>query len=506
MEPPTPPQPVSFTYQCGSNTVIVNFDRPVRCNTIAGDGSDFQFTAPAGAPTITGATGIGCSAPGATATTQIQLTLSGPLTPNTTYTLRIKQGTDGNTLCGICTGAGSCLANPSDFNIPVPPSNGNVSITPNNPTICRGQTVTLTANANLTVTNYQWYANGSCTGTPFASGAGVNQVNVSPTNTTTYCVRASFGGGCGDATATTTVNVNRAPTACFNPIPNPFCAGQTVTLDPSCSQYVKSCGGSCVLACDDPCGSWPFIVPCQAAACGHFSYWILPVPPYFQAQGPGASSLNSINVTFPSPGEYSVQFTLCEPFQGCCHTVTQRYTVTCVLSGLDVDLRAERVGRDVRLHWAVNASDSLQRFYILRAARTHLTYDTIATLEGQQYTYMDRDLRPNSYLYKVVQELPSGGRLESEAVEVIVHPSSEAQVWVHGVSAPVGEPILVSWIAPDATSLTLTLYDAAGRQLHAHQTASPEGSHLIPSPGTSGVYLLQATGSDFHRTYRLLWY
>lgn len=505
VEPPTPPQPVSFTYQCGSNTVIVNFNRPVRCNTIAGNGSDFQFTAPSGAPSITGATGIGCSAPGATATTQIQLTLSGALTQGTTYTLRIQQGTDGNTLCGICTGAGSCLANPSDFNIPVPPSNGNVSITPNNPTICRGQTVTLTANANLTVTNYQWYANGSCTGIPIASGAGVNQVNVSPTSTTTYCVRATFGGACGNANATTNITVNRAPTACFNHSPNPFCAGQTVTLNPSCSQYVRSCAGSCLVACDNnsDCG---FFINCVAAACGHTSFWILPVSPFIVVRGPGASSLNTLNVTFPAPGEYSVQFTLCEPFQQCCHTVTQRYTVTCVLSGLDVDLRADRVGRDVQLHWAVNASDSLQRFHILRATRSMPTYEPIATLAGQQYSYLDRSLPPNSYLYKVIQELPSGGRVESEAVEVVVHPAAEAQVYVHGGSAPIGEGMLVSWIRSASEPLTLTLYDAAGRQVYTQQASSAEGSQLIPSPNAAGIYLLEVVGSDIHRTYRLVWY
>jgi len=352
VEPPTPPQPISFTYQCGANTVIVNFDRPVRCNTIAANGSDFQFTAPAGAPNITGATGIGCSAPGATATTQIQLTLSGPLTPGTTYTLRIRNGSDGNTLCGICTGAGSCIPNNSDFNIPVPPSTGGVSISPSNPTICRGERITLTANANLTVTNYQWYANGNCAGAPFASGPGVNQVVVSPTTTTTYCVRATFGGGCGDATATTTVTVRRAPTACFTANPNPFCAGQSVTFNPNCSQYVRSCGGSCIVACDNPCGVPPFVTPCIAAVCGHGSTWLLPVPPYLVVRFPGSGTiLDPVTITFPAQGEYTVEFTLCEPFQGCCHTVSQRYTVNCVLSSADVSLSAQRQGRDVRLTW-----------------------------------------------------------------------------------------------------------------------------------------------------------
>ena len=508
VEPATPPQPISFTYQCGANnTVIVNFDRPVRCNTIAANGSDFQFTAPAGAPNITGATGIGCSAPGTTTTTQIQLTLSGPLTPGTTYTLRIRTGSDGNTLCGICTDAGSCLPNNSDFNISVPPSSGGVSISSSNPTICRGEVITLTANANLTVTNYQWYENGTCTGAPFASGPGVNQVNVSPTTNTTYCVRATFGGGCGDATATTTVTLNRNPTACFTTTPNLFCAGQPVTFNPSCSQYVRSCGGSCATVCDNPCRPFPGLppVPCQAAACGHTGTWVLPVSPYLVINT-GGNSLNSVSVTFPAPGEYSVLFTLCEPFGGCCHTVSRSYRVNCALSSADVSLSAQRQGRDVRLTWAVNVADSLQRFQIMRATRMSRTFEPIAILEGYQYAYVDRDLAPNSYLYKVVQELPSGGRIESEAVEVVVHPAAETQVYVHGGSAPIGEAILVSWIRSAPELLTLTLYDAAGRQVYTQQVFAAEGSQLLPSPNAAGVYLLEVAGSDIHRTYRVLWY
>jgi len=500
VEPPTPPRPISFTYQCGANRVIVNFDRPVRCNTIAANGSDFELTAPSQPPTnIMGATGIGCSAPGVTATTQIQLTLSRTLTPGTTYTLRIKTSSDGNTLCGIC--AGSCTPNNSRFDIPVPSPSGGVSISPSNPTICRGEVITLTANANLTVTNYQWYANGNCTGTPFASGAGVNQVNVSPTTNTTYCVRATFGDGCVGATATT-VTVNRAPTACFTATPNNFCAGQSVTLNPSCSQYVKSC--SCNNSCDNnsDCGS---STPCNAAACWHFSTWLLPVHPY-SVVNTGPNSLNPITVTFPAPGKYTVQFMLCDPFGRCCHTVLKRYTVTCALSSADVSLSAQRQGRDVRLTWAVNVADSLQRFQIMRATRMSRTFEPIATLEGHSYAYVDRDLAPNSYLYKVVQELPSGGRSESEAVEVVVHPAAETQVYVHGGSAPIGEAILVSWIRSAPEPLTFTLYDAAGRQVYTQQVFAAEGSQLIPSPNAAGVYLLEVAGSDIHRTYRVLWY
>ncbi len=501
VEPAVAPQPVSFTYQCGANTVIVNFDRPVRCNTIAANGSDFQFTAPGGAPTITGASGIGCGAGGAT--TQIQLTLGGSLTPGTTYTLRIRSGTDGNTLCGVCAGASSCIPNLSDFNIPVPPSTGGVSITPNSATICRGERVTLTANPSLTPTLYEWFANSTCSGTPFASGPTLNQITVQPTTTTTYCVRVTFGGGCGTATATSSITVNRAPTACFNYLPNPFCAGQTVTLNPSCSQYVRSCGGLCVIACDNnsQCG---LFITCQAAACGHFSYWLLDVNPYFQAQGPGASSLNPLNVTFPAPGEYTVQFTLCDPFQSCCHTFSRNFTVTCVLSNNDVQLQVARQGTGAYLQWAVNQSDPAQHFIIQRRLVTESSFLDIATVEGATYAYLDERLAPGTYLYRVVQVLPTGARLESNPAEVVIHPSSEVAIYVPRTTATLGEALPVSWIV-DQGPVQLALYEASGRLVAEHSASQPESSWLIPSPTTSGLYLLTISVGGSQHTYRLLW-
>jgi hypothetical protein len=224
-------------------------------------------------------------------------------------------------------------------------------------------------------------------------------------------------------------------------------------------------------------------------------------------QGPGPSSLNPLTVTFPAPGEYMMWSLRCASLsRGAVTRSRSSYTVTCVLSSADVSLSAQRQGRDVRLTWAVNVADSLQRFQIMRATRMSRTFEPIATLEGHSYAYVDRDLAPNSYLYKVVQELPSGGRLESEAVEVVVHPAAETQVYVHGGSAPIGEAILVSWIRSAPEPLTLTLYDAAGRQVYTQQVFAAEGSQLIPSPNAAGVYLLEVAGRDVHRTYRVLWH
>ncbi len=492
------PQPTSFTYNCGTNTVIVNFNNPVSCSSIAANGSDFQFTGPAGAPTISGASGIGC---GTTSTQQIQLTLSGPLTPGTTYTLRIGTGSDGNTLCSPC---GACVPNNSDFNIPVNAITGSVSISPSSPTICRGSRITLTANVspNPTPTNYIWYANGSCSGTPISSGPTANQITVSPTSNTTYCVRVQYGGGCPDATATTTVTVNRAPTACFNASPATFCAGQSVTLNPSCSQYVKSCAGLCVIPCDGN-ANCPPLVNCVAAACAHTSFWLLSFSPWFAAGGPGSSSLNPLTVTFPAPGEYSVQFTLCEPFQLCCHTVTKRYTVTCVLSALDVQLRAVREGQDrVGLTWAVNERDPNQRFYVMR--RSGGEWQTLAQLEGETYQYVDAGLQLGRYIYQVSQSLPTGTVLLSNAAEVVILPEG-AYVAVDQRVRPLGEAAPVLWSLPEGSRPTVRLFDQAARLLYAYESDQAEGSHPIPSPAAAGLYLLQVDTPEGRKAFRLLW-
>ncbi|MCX7607336.1 MAG: T9SS type A sorting domain-containing protein [Bacteroidia bacterium] len=492
------PQPTSFTYNCGANTVIVNFNAPINCSSIAANGSDFQFVAPAGSPTITGATGIGCG----TSAQQVQLTLSGPLTPGTTYTLRIRTGTDGNTLCSPC---GSCVPNNTDFNIPVQAISGSVSISPNNPTICRGSWVTLTANTSgPTPTNYIWYANGSCTGAPISSGATANQITVNPTSNTTYCVRVQYGGGCPDATATTTVTVNRAPTACFTVSPAAFCAGQTVTLNPSCSQYVRSCGGSCLVPCDNN-AQCPWPITCQSAACGHFSYWLLSFPPYFQPQGLGASSLNSLNVTFPAPGEYTVEFTLCEPFQSCCHTVRQRFTVSCVLSAWDVQLQARRKdASQVALSWAVNARDPYQRFHVMRRTEQQ-DWQVVASREGEVYSCTDEGLLPGRYFYQVSQVLPTGSVLMSNIAEVVLLPEGSV-VAVETRPRSIGEGVEVFWsLAEREEGGDIVFYDVAGRRLYQVPLAGSEGSLTIPSPEAAGVYLLRVETPTRTQVFRLVW-
>ncbi|MFH0893368.1 MAG: PKD domain-containing protein [Bacteroidota bacterium] len=85
-------------------------------------------------------------------------------------------------------------------------------ITVNSPTICAGQTATLTAGGGTT---YSW-----------STGASTNPINVSPGATTTYTVSGTTSGCTGSTTSI--VNVNPIPVITVN---SPtICAGQTATL------------------------------------------------------------------------------------------------------------------------------------------------------------------------------------------------------------------------------------------------------------------------------------
>ncbi len=83
-------------------------------------------------------------------------------------------------------------------------------------------------------------------------------------------------------------------------------------------------------------------------------------------RGPGVQLARHPHCHLPSAGQYECAVYAVQAFRGVLHTVSQRYTVTCVMSSADVSLSAQRQGRDVRLTWAVNVADSLQRFQIMR--------------------------------------------------------------------------------------------------------------------------------------------
>jgi gliding motility-associated-like protein len=91
---------------CKPQFLVLRMSRPIACNTIAADGSDFTLTGP-NAPRIEAAVGT-CSSADVSAV--ITLRLSRPITLAGRYTISTKIGTDGNTIinnCNLATPLGS---------------------------------------------------------------------------------------------------------------------------------------------------------------------------------------------------------------------------------------------------------------------------------------------------------------------------------------------------------------------------------------------------------------
>lgn len=104
---PTPMDSLT-TPGCAPNVLQLVFKKPIRCNSIAADGSDFIIT---GSPAIAIASASGeCNDNGMSSV--IYVKLSAPASQNGSYTIILRNGSDGNTIideCGEETPAGAAL-------------------------------------------------------------------------------------------------------------------------------------------------------------------------------------------------------------------------------------------------------------------------------------------------------------------------------------------------------------------------------------------------------------
>lgn len=96
--------------KCAPQTLELVFKKSMLCSSIAADGSDFEIIGGPVPVTVSGASGVSCAAG---LSKKIQVRLSAPVQVGGTYTIRLKNGTDGNTISDECsqqTPAGSVLS------------------------------------------------------------------------------------------------------------------------------------------------------------------------------------------------------------------------------------------------------------------------------------------------------------------------------------------------------------------------------------------------------------
>lgn len=132
---------------CSKDTLQLVFSKPMACSSIAADGSDFSITGPA-AVTVKSASGI-CSNG---VSTVVRIVLTAPIRTNGTFTILLKNGSDGNPLideCGLITPAGSTLSFTTQ-NITTADHQALVA------TGCKSDTLYLTHNGYGGTTQWRW--------------------------------------------------------------------------------------------------------------------------------------------------------------------------------------------------------------------------------------------------------------------------------------------------------------------------------------------------------------
>lgn len=250
---PTINPPSTVTNNC-NNTITVTLSEPVRCNTIAANGSDFTLS---NGGTITAASGVGCT--GSTElTSQILITYTAPT--SRTYTLGVQTGTDGNTIIDKC-GNAMLTSQTLTFNHLI-----SLGLSANTPTVCNsGTSVTLTATGANTGGTYSLNPGGSSNTT--------GTFTVTPNITTAYTVSVTYG-GC-TKTASTTVTVLSNIVASIDPVNPTICSG-TTTLTASAIVNGASCptctfswapGGATTSSITASAGTYTVTVTKPGSAC-----------------------------------------------------------------------------------------------------------------------------------------------------------------------------------------------------------------------------------------------
>ena len=94
----TPMDSIVPVDSCNPNTIELVFRRPIKCSSIAANGSDFTITGPS-LVTVTGASGV-CN--GMNETSTITINFKPAIFTGGIYTVHLKNGSDGNTLIDEC--------------------------------------------------------------------------------------------------------------------------------------------------------------------------------------------------------------------------------------------------------------------------------------------------------------------------------------------------------------------------------------------------------------------
>lgn len=201
---------------CSPGVLKVVFRKPVQCNSIALNGSDFSITGPQ--PVIINNVTFTCNTANSSGptTSEVQIHLAMPLTTGGAYDVVFGTGTDGSPVvdeCGNAISPGSKIP----F-IAIPSVSALFSYTAS--TSCKEDTIRFSHTIPTGVISWRWMANGS----DFANTA--NPVKIFPSEGDQEVKLIVTNGSCND-TVSQTISLNNKVTAAFE-IPPIICPEDTL--------------------------------------------------------------------------------------------------------------------------------------------------------------------------------------------------------------------------------------------------------------------------------------
>jgi gliding motility-associated-like protein len=212
-----PALPDSIRVQdCTPDVLRMIFSKPIQCNSIAGDGSDFIISGPQTVVISNITFTCNTSNPQSISTSEIQLHLAAPLVTGGAYNVVITTGSDGSPLadeCGNILPAGSLIpfiAKPSV----------SASFMYDIRTSCKEDTARFFHSIPAGVTGWQWNFGGN------ASSDQPNPVKIFSSSGDHIVQLIVTNGTCSD-TAVETISLNNRVTAAFD-IPPVICPGDTL--------------------------------------------------------------------------------------------------------------------------------------------------------------------------------------------------------------------------------------------------------------------------------------
>jgi len=172
---------------------------------------------------------------------------------------------------------------------------------------------------------------------------------------------------------------------------------------------------------------------------------------------------------------------------------------------------AELIGNDVHLNWTTASETNNQGFEIQRKKseweKIGLVPGHGTTTEPQLYSFIDKEIEPGRYQYRLKQIDFDGNFKYSEIVEITNELPKEFLL-SQNYPNPFNPTTKISWQSPVGSWQTLKIFDLLGNEVTTLVNEySPAGEYEVEFDGTglpSGVYFYQLKAGSFLQTKKMV--